>query len=121
MLVVDDNADVCALFAQILRARGYDVDECVDADVAIAKVKSRDYGAILIEPSPAAGFRPLVEFLASNRSDRLSSVVLATTERDDYFDAVLSESAPFRLLHKPLSPAMLCAAMDECAKHHHPA
>jgi DNA-binding response OmpR family regulator len=118
VLIADDNADLGWLLAGILRRAGATVDVCQDPDVAIANSDQTDYSAILVEPSPSAGFQPLLDHLAANRTDGLDSVVVATTESDPAFRAELARSGVFRILKKPLTPAVVREAMLACAAHH---
>lgn len=107
--MVDDNADLCKLVAAILRADGFQVDWCVDADAALENVRTHDYSAVLIEPSPAAGFEPVIAYLAANRADGLHTVVFATTEEEPMLRIARSTDAG-AVLQKPLSRQMVTDA-----------
>lgn len=112
VLVVDDNADVCSLYAALLRARGYVVDTCRDADDALRHLAAQEYGAVVFEPSPAAGLAPLLTLLT--RTHRLDEVIATTTESDPQFSAALASRGLFRILRKPLSPREFTDAVDAC-------
>jgi DNA-binding NtrC family response regulator len=116
ILIADDNADLGWLVATILRNAGLTVDVCQDADVAIESSSHVDYSAILVEPSPAAGFRPLLDYLDTHGG--LDSVVVATTESDEATNAEWRRRGVFRILRKPLTPAGVREAVMACAKHH---
>jgi DNA-binding response OmpR family regulator len=111
--VVDDNADMCKLVAAILRADGFVVDWCTDADVAIENVRTHSYSAVVIEPSPAACFAPVIDYIAASREDGLHSVVFATTE-DDPMVRVAGSGAVFTTLRKPLSRDSVSSAVRSC-------
>lgn len=113
VLVVDDNADLCKLIAAILRADGFQVDWCVDADAALENVRTHDYSTVLIEPSPQAGFAPVIEYLATNRADGLHTVVFATTEEEPMLRIARSSEA-FTVLRKPLTRRMVTDACGSC-------
>lgn len=115
VLVVDDNADLCRLVAAILRADGFQVDWCIDADAAIENVRTHDYNAVLIEPSPVAGFAPVIDYLAAHRADGLHTVVFATTEEDPVV-RIAGAAAAFTILRKPLSRSMVTDALKLCVK-----
>lgn len=116
VLVVDDNADVCSLYATLLRAKGYAVDTCRDADDALAHVNATRYDAVIVEPSPVAGLSPLLHQLRTEH--KLGTVIAATTEDDPQFCSELARRGVFRILHKPLSRAQLTSAVDECVQTH---
>jgi CheY-like chemotaxis protein len=113
ILIVDDNSDFCGVAASILRAEGFDVDECVDAQMAIARLRSTPYSAVVLEPSPSAGLVPLLTYLASQPA-ALTNVVAATTEDDPEFLSRLRAAGVFKVLHKPVSRDELSQAVDAC-------
>lgn len=119
ILVVDDNEDLCALFASILKADGFQVETCRDADVAIANARSHDYAAIVVETAPTAGFRPLLDYLSAREASSLSRVVVATTDNDAIVDAEWSSKGVFEVLHKPLTRNRLRIAVAKCAAARH--
>ena len=118
VLVVEENEDLGGLYASILKAEGYSVEVCRDSDVAIQRSGERDYAAVLVEASPVAGFRPLIDFLSANRLDSLQSVVLATTDSDSSLDAEWASKGVFELLHKPLTRDRLRISIKGCTAHH---
>jgi len=113
ILVVDDNSDFCGVAASILRAEGFDVDECVNAQMAIARLRSNAYSAVVLEPSPSAGLVAVLRYLAS-QPDALARVVAATTEDDRDFLHRLRAAGIFKVLHKPVSRIELSKAVDAC-------
>jgi CheY-like chemotaxis protein len=113
ILIVDDNSDFCGVAASILRAEGFDVDECLNAQMAIARLRATSYDAVVLEPSPSAGLVPLLSYLAS-QPDALARVVAATTEDDPDFLHRLRGAGIFKVLHKPVSRADLSRAVDAC-------
>lgn len=119
VLVVDDNEDLCALFASILKADGFEVETCRDADVAIANAQAHDYAAIVVEGNPTAGFRPLLDYLSAKEANSLNHVVVATTDNDAVVDAEWSSKGVFEVLHKPLTRDRLRIAVAKCAAAKH--
>ncbi len=113
ILIVDDNSDFCGVAASILRAEGFDVDECVSAQIAISRLRARPYNAVVLEPSPSAGLVPLLRYLASQPA-ALAHVVVATTEDDPDFLSRLRAAGIFKVLHKPVSCDELSQAVDAC-------
>jgi CheY-like chemotaxis protein len=113
ILVVDDNSDFCGVAASILRAEGFDVDECVNAQIAISRLRTTEYSAVVVEPSPSAGLVPLLSYLASQPA-ALTHVVAATTEDDPDFLTRLRATGIFKILHKPVSRDELRQAVDAC-------
>ena len=113
ILLVDDNSDFCGVAASILRAEGFDVDECVSARLAIARLRSTAYHAVVLEPSPSAGLGPLLRYLAL-QPEALTHVVAATTEDDPDFLDRLRGAGIFKVLHKPISRVQLSDAVDAC-------
>lgn len=118
VLVVEDNEDLGGLYASILKAAGYSVEVCRDSDVAIQRSSEKDYAAVLIESSPAAGFRPFIDFLSVNRLDSLHTVVLATTENDVAMDQEWVSKGVFEMLHKPLTRERLRVSITGCTARH---
>ncbi len=113
ILLVDDNSDFCGVAASNLRAEGFEVDECVNAQLAIARLRSTPYAAVVLEPSPSAGLGPLLRYLAS-QPESLAHVVAATTEDDPDFLDSLRLAGIFKVLHRPISRAQLSDAVDAC-------
>ena len=113
ILIVDDNSDFCGVAASILRAEGFDVDECVSARIAISQLRATTYSAVVLEPSPSAGLTPLLSYLASQPT-ALTHVVAATTEDDPDFLSRLRAAGIFKVLHKPVSRDELSRAVDAC-------
>ncbi len=113
ILIVDDNSDFCGVAASILRAEGFDVDECVSAQIAISRLRAGAYSAVVLEPSPSAGLVPLLSYLASQPA-ALTHVIAATTEDDPDFVSRLRSAGVFKVLHKPISRVELSQAVDAC-------
>src|SRR5437868_2059078 len=101
ILIVDDNSDFCGVAAAILRAEGFDVDECVSAQIAISRLRATAYSAVVLEPSPSAGLDLLLSYLESQPS-ALTHVVAGTTEDDPDFLSRLRGAGIFKVLHKPV-------------------
>jgi DNA-binding NtrC family response regulator len=118
VLIADDSADFGWLLAEILRQEHIDVDVCQDPDVAIVSSAATDYSAIIVEPSPTAGFAPLLDYLETHRSDGLHAVVVATTENDVDFMAGMADRGVFRILRKPLTRERFRDAVLACARQH---
>ena len=115
ILICDDNPDYCDVAAAILRAEGFDVDACRDVRLAIERVKTTAYSAIVVEPSPAAGFEHLLDVLASS-DESLHSVVAATTENDARLQSHLEAVGVFRVLRKPFTRDALAGAVRDCCQ-----
>lgn len=49
ILVVDDDADTCALISDILEDDGYRVDSCLSGEAAIEALERGDYGLVLCD------------------------------------------------------------------------
>lgn len=118
VLIADDSADFGWLLGEILRGEDVDVDVCQDADVAIESSNLTDYNAIVMEASPAAGLRPLLDYLETHRTDGLHAVVVATTESDDDFLVEMADRGVFRILRKPVTRERVRDAVFECARQH---
>ena len=115
VLIADDNADLGALLAGILRREGFAVDVVQDPDVGIERSSHTHYGVVLVEPAPSAGFRPLIDYLAA-REDGLDSVVMATTDNDDTASSEWLRRGVFRVLHKPLTRERVRDAVAACVE-----
>ncbi|HEX7152069.1 MAG TPA: response regulator [Thermoanaerobaculia bacterium] len=118
VLIADDNADLGWLLAGILRREGVAVDVCQDPDIAIENSSRNDYDAIVVEPNPAAGFRMLLDYLDAHRSDKLHTVIVATTEKDSYLNSEWTKRGVFRILEKPLTPKVVRETVMACAANH---
>ena len=108
ILIVDDNSDFCEVAATILRGEGFAVDQCSDVRLAIARAKSTSYSAVVLEPSPAAGFAPLFEILD------LHHVIAATTEDDEDLAGRLADAGVFCVVRKPLTRQKLQQLVRAC-------
>lgn len=113
VLIVDDNPDFSGVAASILREEGYVVDECSDADAAAVRLKITSYDAIVLEPSPSAGFGSLLTLLSDPKT--ISHVVAATTEDDPEFIGRLNAAGVFCVLRKPaMTPEKLSESVKAC-------
>lgn len=114
VLVVDDNAETCTLLAAILQ-REFDVDLARDGLEAMERLRTQNYGAILLDlRMPQYDGFSVLEFLNESRPGLLRSVVVVTallTPRE------LERARRFNvcsIVPKPFDVDALLAAVKDC-------
>lgn len=116
VLVVDDNAETRTLLAAILQ-REFDVDLATDGLDAVERLRTRNYGAILLDlRMPQYDGFSVLEFLNESRPELLRSVVIVTallTPRE------LERARRFKvcsIVPKPFDVDVLLAAVKDCVQ-----
>jgi CheY-like chemotaxis protein len=116
ILVVDDNALVRESFTELLRHRGYEVEQAADGEAAleVIRVKAIDLAIVDVMMPTMGGLElrqrlqataPMVEtILVTGQPDRVEGLV----EDDPEF-----QSGRVAILHKPVHPVRL---LDEVSK-----
>jgi DNA-binding NtrC family response regulator len=76
VLVIEDYADLRLMIAATLGRRHVACDQVTSAEDAIAKLRERHYGAILLSPRASATDDPVMHFLHEQQPDELRKVIL---------------------------------------------
>lgn len=114
VLVVDDDADLCANLWDLLRQGGYRVCMASDAATAVERITEDNYTAILLDMRLPDGDGGQV-FRCVRQSGLTPHVVLITgylTEVERTVQQVLSEGAT-TVLHKPIDVPGLLATLGK--------
>ena len=109
VLVADDNRDFCEVAAESLRADGFIVARCSDADSAMLRLAAHEYDAVIVEPSPSAGFERIFRGAVER-----GAIVAATTEDDPEFITAVKDAGVFCVVRKPLSREQLTGIVKAC-------
>jgi DNA-binding response OmpR family regulator len=107
ILIIDDDAELCALVARFLGSEGFAVDRAVDGTQGIARALSGSYALIMLDVMmpDVSGFDVLRRIRASCRTP-----VLMLTARGDTHDRVVGlELGADDYLPKPYDPSELVA------------
>jgi len=107
ILIVDDDAELCALVARFLGSEGFAVDRAADGREGIGRALSGSYALIMLDVMmpDLSGFDVLRGIRACSRTP-----VLMLTARGDTHDRVLGlELGADDYLPKPYDPAELVA------------
>jgi len=112
VLVVDDNTDLLATFALILRRRGYDVDTAEDGLSALDKFKSRRFDVTLMDivmpqMNGVEAFRRMKEINPG------AKVILMTAYYEDEQIRMALREGAYSALHKPIDVARLIDLIAE--------
>ncbi|MGH9236754.1 MAG: response regulator transcription factor [Vicinamibacterales bacterium] len=107
ILIIDDDAELCALVARFLRGEGFDVDRAADGGHGIGQTLSGSYALVMLDVMlpDLSGFDVLRRIRTHSRTP-----VLMLTARGDTHDRVLGlELGADDYLPKPYDPAELAA------------
>jgi two-component system response regulator CpxR len=107
ILIIDDDAELCALVARFLRGDGFEVDRAADGSQGIVRALSGSYALIMLDVMMPglSGFDVLHRIRARSRTP-----VLMLTARGDTHDRVRGlESGADDYLPKPYDPLELAA------------
>lgn len=78
VLVVDDNAETCTLLVALLQ-RDFVVETASDGSEAIEKMRTRRYGAVLLDlRMPLYDGFSVLDFLRESQPDALRTVIVVT-------------------------------------------
>ncbi len=107
ILIIDDDAELCALVARFLSSEGFAVDRAADGSQGIGRALSGSYALIMLDVMmpDLSGFDVLRRIRACSRTP-----VLMLTARGDTHDRVLGlELGADDYLPKPYDPSELAA------------
>jgi DNA-binding response OmpR family regulator len=107
ILIIDDDAELCALVARFLGSEGFAVDRAADGSEGIGRALSGSYALIMLDVMmpDLSGFDVLRRIRACSRTP-----VLMLTARGDTHDRVLGlELGADDYLPKPYDPSELAA------------
>jgi DNA-binding response OmpR family regulator len=107
ILIIDDDAELCALVARFLSGEGFAVDRAPDASQGIGLALSGSYALVMLDVMmpDLDGFEVLRRIRASSRTP-----ILMLTARGDTHDRVLGlELGADDYLPKPYDPSELAA------------
>ena len=107
ILIIDDDAELCALVTRFLNAEGFAIDRAADASQGIGLALSGSYALVMLDVMmpDLNGFDVLRRIRASSRTP-----VLMLTARGDTHDRVLGlELGADDYLPKPYDPSELAA------------
>ena len=107
ILIIDDDAELCALVARFLRGEGFEVDRAADGSQGIGQALSGAYALVMLDVMMPglSGFDVLRRIRARSRTP-----VLMLTARGDTHDRVLGlELGADDYLPKPYDPLELAA------------
>ncbi|MFO0904007.1 MAG: response regulator transcription factor [Pirellulales bacterium] len=109
VLVVEDDVDLSSMLTRALRAAGFAVDAAVDGDEGLAKARSWDYDAIVLDLMLPK--RDGFSLLAELRKERATPMLILTA-RDTVGDRVLGlDSGADDYLVKPFDLSELMARL----------
>ena len=108
VLVVEDNADLCEMYEQILAMRAHAVRTCGTAAEALAILSSEPIDVVLLDLHIVGGAEGLAEAVRKGSKARL---VLASGARDLSERATAMGAADF--LVKPFLPEQLLKTLDK--------
>ena len=107
ILIIDDDAELCALVARFLTAEGFEIDRAANAHEGIKRALGGSYALIMLDVMmpDLNGFDVLRQIRAQSRTP-----VLMLTARGDTHDRVLGlELGADDYLPKPYDPSELAA------------
>lgn len=118
-LVIDPQANMAALVADMLRACGYrDIREANEANLALLDLRRRAYGIVIIDD--AVSGPDAVELVRRLRADtaspnRLTPVIMMAAAPDAARIAAARDAGITEFLRKPFAAAHLKSRLDSIA------
>ena len=112
ILIVDDDVGVCQTLADILEAKGYQVDTAADGFQAIEKVRKAAYDVALMDIK-MPGMNGVETYKKMKRSELKTKVIMITAYaleeliREAYKEGVVG------VMHKPLEIDSLIKSIDD--------
>jgi CheY-like chemotaxis protein len=115
VLVADDNEATCTLITALLR-NDFIVEIANDGNEAIAKLKGRRYGAILLDLlMPQADGYVVLDYLTAERPDLLRRVLVVTASLTSNEMRRLRTYPVRGIISKPFEVDALHSAVRQCA------
>src|SRR5262249_50861198 len=110
VLLVDGDADTCALYSEYLRLHGFSVDQVQDGRQALAKAITQPADVVVTETRlPGIDGYRLMELLRSDRETSTLPIIVVTGEADVARAHAAGADVVFV---KPCVPEMLLEAID---------
>ena len=111
ILVVDDDAVQRSVARRVLEAGGYRVDDAVDGEQALSKIrKELPYALIVLDfTMPGLDGLEVLTQLRTNLETAALPVIVATAKDDDALEARLIDAGADDYVRKPLAPARFLA------------
>ena len=115
VLLADDNEATCTLIVALLRNE-FIVDVVSDGEDAIEKLKSRQYGAVLLDLlMPVADGYSVLDFLTRENPEMLQRVLVVTASISARTLQRVNEYPICKLVSKPFDVEVLQALVRHCA------
>ena len=112
VLVLDDDTSLQKLVSTLLRRQGYRVDVVSSGSLALEKIKSHRYDAMLLDVmTPTDGGFTVIRHLREVDPPMLKRVVLLTASPDSVLRGVSQDI--FAIVHKPFEAAQLLATVAQ--------
>lgn len=109
VLIVEDEADLRALYSDILREAGYDTTEAPDGEVAIEKIKNTSWNLLLLDimlPSKD-GIQVLREMSESEGSKKGAVIMLTNLNSEPIIQEAFKYGADGYLIKSEITPDKL--------------
>jgi len=114
VLLLDDDPAMQRLISAVLAREGYRVDVVSEGSPAIEKIRSTDYGALLLDlMTPTEGGMTVIRHLKKENPKLLRRVVLVTASPESLLRTVAPDVAA--VVQKPFEAAELVAAVQRIA------
>jgi len=111
ILIVDDDVDICQTLADILEAKGYQIDMANNGFQAIEKAREAAFDVALMDIK-MPGINGVETFKKMKKSELTTKVIMMTAYameeliREAYVEGVIS------VMHKPLEVDKLIESID---------
>jgi DNA-binding response OmpR family regulator len=112
VVLVDDDEDTREMYAEALRADGFDVEPTQDADAALLAIASMHPDIVVADYSlPGTDGFELCRLLKANPETESIPVILITGYSGPTWESRAREAGAIRFLTKPLDPNGLVVAL----------
>lgn len=115
VLVAEDDLAIRALLVSLLRRRGYDVQEAPDGQVAMERIASEPFHAIVLDlmMPRKSGFELIHDLKKGGREDVLRTCIVLSAASEKHRES-LDRAALFAIVAKPFDIHELCDVIQRC-------
>jgi DNA-binding response OmpR family regulator len=116
VLIVDDDASIRRMVRAVLQLDGFEVEEVDSGNLAIARLREKQYDAVVLDVMMGSGSgQDVLQTLAVERPNQKCVVVISATSQPN-LDKIEIANVKMKL-RKPFNISELVDAVNKCVDH----